>query len=185
MTGFYLALLATLLAGIGARDTIAVAQLAHAQGQRPAALAVALAICVATAGFAAWAASQVAPLLVPKARLVLAAMALALAGLESLVLVPGRQPREPTHSLFALALVLGAHQLTDAARFLVFAIAVATAAPVPAGMGGAVAGAAALALAWSMPGAVLHPGARRLRRAVGALLLAVGGYVALVAFGKL
>ena len=185
MSGFYLTLLAVLLSGIGARDQVTVAQMAQAQGQRPMALVIGVAVSMGSAAFAAWAASQVAPLLVPRARLVLAAMALALAGAESLLFAPGRKPAEPTASLFALGVVLLARQVTDAARFLVFAVAVATNAPLAAGLAGAVAGPVLLATGWSAPELVLRPAARWLRRALGLMLVLVGGYVALHAFGKI
>lgn len=186
MSGFYLTLIAALLAGIGARDQVALAQLVRAQGARPMALATAIAVAIASAALAAWAATLVLPVLVPRARMVLAALALALSGAESLVLAPSRRAlAEPTRSLAALAVVLGAHQLTDAARFLVFAVAVATAAPVPAALAGALAGAVLLGAAWALPEAVLHPAARTVRRATGLVLLCVAGLVALRAFGRI
>lgn len=185
MSGFYLTLLAVLLSGIGARDQVTVAQMAQAQGRRPMALVVGIAVSVASAVFAAWAAGQIAPLLVPRARLVLAAMALGFAGIESLLFAPGRKPEEPTASLFALGAVLLARQVTDAARFLVFAVAVATNAPIAAALAGAVAGPVLIAAGWSAPDTVLRPQARRLRRGLGAVLVLVGGYVALRAFGKI
>lgn len=183
MSGFYLTLLAVLFAGVGARDQMAIAGLALGQGRRPGALVVGIAVSIATAAFAAWAASVVAPALVPKARLVLAAMALVLAGAEALLIAPGRRPEEPTASLGALAIVLLAHQATDAARFLVFAIAVATNAPVAAGMAGAVGGAALLAAAWLAPATASDPRLRLARRIIGVGLLLLGTFVALRAFG--
>ncbi len=186
MSGFYLALIATLLAGIGARDQVALAQLVRAQGTRPMALATGIIACIASAALAAWAAGLVLPMLMPRARTVLAAMALAFAGAELLVFAPARRaPAEPTRSLAALGVVLVMHQLTDAARFLVFAVAVATAAPVPAGIAGALAGAVLLTAAWLAPDAVLHPAARHARRGVGAVLLVASVLVALSAFGRL
>ena len=68
MSGFYLTLIATLLAGIGARDQVALAQLVRAQGARPMALACGIAVCIASAALAAWAAAFVLPMLVPRAR---------------------------------------------------------------------------------------------------------------------
>ena len=78
---------------------------------------------------------------------------------------------EPTASLGALGIVVLAHQLTDAARFLIFALATLFAAPVAAGIGGAAGGAVSLALAWLLPGAFGDPRLRYARRAVGAGLL--------------
>ena len=185
MTGFYFAFLAVLIAGVGARDQAAIAALVQRQGARPGVLVTGLAISVATAAFAAWAAQVIAPLLSPNARLFFAGLALALAGGESLLLMPGRRPQEPTLSLGALAVVLLAHQATDAARFLVFAIAVATHAPLPVGIGGAAAGAAIVFAGWLAPELVLDPRLRSLRRGLGALLLAAGAFLCLRAMGRI
>lgn len=174
MSALYLAFLAVLLAGLGARDQVTVAGLVQRQGARPGVLLVAIAASIATAAFAAWAAMAVAPLLAPRARLVMAAIALGLAAIESFWAFSGRKPEEPTESLGALAAVLLAHQLTDAARFLIFAIAVAFAAPWPAGIGGAAAGAIALAAAWMLPEIFADPRLRWARRGMGVLLLLAG-----------
>lgn len=185
MTGFYFTLLAVLLAGLAARDQLTVAGLTLRQGARPGVLVTGIVISFATGAAAAWAGSLIAPLLPSNARLFLAALALGFAGGESLLFSPGRNPEEPTLSLGALALVLVAHQLTDAARFLVFAIAVATNAPIPAGLGGAIGGAALLAAAWLAPELVTLPLLRRLRRVVGVVLLVVALFLGLRAIGSM
>lgn len=173
MTGLLLALLGTVIAGFGARDQNLMAQLAGVQGSRPGALAIAIVICCATAGFAAWAGSTIAPIMPAKARVLLAWLALVIAGIEMLVIVPSkaRKPKEPTHSLGALGIVLAGHQVTDAARFLVFAVAVMAAAPVPAGIGGAVGGAVSLTAAWMVPELLSKPRIGLWRRLVGTGLL--------------
>jgi len=185
MAGFYLAFLAMLLSGLGARDQMAVAQLSLRQGQRPAVLIAGVLIACASAAFAAWAASLVAPMLAPRARLFMAALALAFAGGESLLIVPARKPKEPTRSLAALGFVLLYHQMTDAPRFLIFAIAVAANAPIPAGLAGAVGGAALLFAGWQFPQAVTHPRLRKARRAVGALLVLLALYTGLHALDRI
>jgi len=185
MTAFYFTLLAVLLSGFGARDQVTVATLAHRQGARPGALVTAVVVAAGTGIFAAWAATLVVPLLIPKARMIMAAMAFAFAGAEALLAVQRRRPEEPTASLGALAIVILAHQLTDAARFLVFAIAVATAAPIPAGIAAAVGGAVLMGLAWAMPGIVTHPRLRSTRRLIGLALLLVGAVLALGAFDRI
>lgn len=185
MAGFYLTFLAMLLSGLGARDQIAVAQLSLRQGARPAVLIIGIAISCASAALAAWAAMVVAPMLAPPARLFMAALALAFAGGESLLTRPRHKPKEPTLSLGALGFVLLYHQLTDAARFLVFAIAVATHAPIPAGLAGAFGGTVLLTEAWLAPQAVIHPRLRLLRRGVGAGLLLLALYVGLRATGRI
>jgi Ca2+/H+ antiporter, TMEM165/GDT1 family len=174
VVSFYFAFIAVLLAGLGARDQVLLARLTQGQGQRPMALVVALTACLITAGFAAWAGASIAPLLAPKARVFFAALALAFAGLESLILRPFARLREPTLSLGALAVAMVALQLIDAARFLVFAIAVATDAPLPAGAAGALGGMILVAAAWFAPGQVVRYGVTVARRVIGLLLLFAG-----------
>jgi hypothetical protein len=171
MTAFYYTFFGVLLAGVGARDQVTVAGLSRSQGARPGVLLTGLAVAIATAAFAAWAASVVAPLLAPRVRLVMVAIALAFAGVEALWPFAAKQPEEPTASLGALGIVLLAHQLTDAARFLIFALGVALAAPVMAGIGGAAAGAVAIAAGWMLPEVFGNPRVRLVRSAVGAFTL--------------
>lgn len=178
MAGFLFAFLGMFIAGIGARDQLLVAGLAARRGQRPAALLVAVGCAALTAAIAVAGAGLVVPLLAGNARLLLAALALGLAGAEMLVARRSVAPREPTDSLGAFALVLFARQLTDGSRFLLFAIAVATDAAIPAGLGGALGAAGVVAAGWI--GA--HELARRnlvpLRRTLGALLFAVATVLA-------
>jgi len=183
MSAVYLTFIAVLLSGLGARDQVTVAGLSLQQGPRPSVLITAAIIAVGTALFAAWAASVIAPEMAPPARLFLVAIALALAGLESLVLAPRATPREPTHSLFATGLVLLSHQLTDAARFLIFGVAVATNVPLPAAIGGAMGGIALIAGAWAFPEVFTHRLTRIARRIVGVLLLGLAVYLGLRAMG--
>ena len=171
MPAFYLTLIAVLLAGIGARDQVTVAGLALRQGQRPAVLVVALLTSAATAALAGLAASFMLAQLPPPARTIFAAIALAMAGVESLVLAPRRDPREPTHSLGALALVLLAHQITDSARFVIFGMGVGMAAPQTAAVAGAIGGAVLAGFAWARPDLPGMPAARLARRIVGLLLV--------------
>lgn len=173
MPAFYLTLIAVLFAGIGARDQMTIAGLARVQGQRPGVLIVALLSATLTAMFAAWAAHVVLAELPPPARTIFAAIALGMAGLESMVLAPRRNPREPTHSLGALALVLLAHQVTDAARFLVFGMGVGFAAPIASGVAGVIGGCVLAGFAWAFPEMLDRPAARWIRRIVGALLAMV------------
>lgn len=174
MSAFYFAFLAVLLAGVGARDQATVAALSARQGSRPGVLLTGVFISVATAAFAAWAASFVVPLLAPRARLVMAAIVLAFAGLESLWPFTARRMEEPTASLGALGIVVLAHQLTDAGRFLVFGLAVAMGAPVAVGIGGAAGGAASLALGWMLPAVFGGVRLQWVRRALGGVMLLAG-----------
>ena len=185
MIGFYFTFLAVILASLGARDQSLLAALSRHHGQRPAALIGAGAVTILSAALAAWLAQAVAPLLAPEARAFLAGLALLFAGGESLLLVPRRVPREPSRSLAALAIILTSQQLTDAARFLVFGIAIATGATIPAGGGGALGGLVAVGAAWAWPALFTDPRIRIARRLVGAGLALIGAYVCLSAIGKL
>jgi hypothetical protein len=173
MAAFYLTLIAVLLSGVAARDQVTIAALTRAQGQRFGVLATAIVCAGATSAIAAYAAAQFLTTVPVPARPILEAIALGLAGLESLILSPRRDPREPTHSLFALALVLVAHQVTDAARFTLFGLAIGMGAPLAAGLGGGLAGIVLVASAWSFAGFFTARPIRVLRRTVGALLLLV------------
>lgn len=185
MPAFYLTLMAVLLAGIGARDQVTIAGLALRQGRRPAVLVVALIVSSLTACFAAYAATVMLTQLPPPARTIFAGIALGMAGLESMVLAPRRDPREPTNSLGALGIVLLAHQVTDAPRFLVFGMGVGLAGPLPAGAAGVLGGAVLVAFAWAFPEFLGVPAARWTRRIVGALLVVVALAMFLSEFGIL
>jgi hypothetical protein len=187
MTGFLFAFIAALLAGIGARDQLTVAGLAARNGQRVGLLAVA-ALCAAITGvIAAWAAGLVLPLLEGNSRAgqILLAVALGFAGAEMLVLGAKPPPAEPTQSLGAAGIVLMAHQLTDAARFFIFAIAAASAAPIPAGAGGAVGGIAVVALGWIAAEDMPVKLASMVRRGLGGLALLLAAWFALQGLGRL
>lgn len=179
MSAFFITLIAVLLAGCGARDQIDIAGLTSRQGKRPGVLFIAIGCALVTAAFAAWAATVFSTMLPPPARIWFVAIALGLAGGESLLFTPKPAPREPTHSLGALALLLLAHQVTDAARFIVFGITAGMAAPVVAGMAGALGGSVLVAVGWAVPEVVTSPQARLARRLVGALLVIVAITIAL------
>ena len=126
---------------------------------------------------AGWLGSFVAPQLLPRARTFLVAMALGLAALELIVLRPRGQAVEPTESLGALAVVLLAHQVTDAARLLVFAISGASAVPVLAMLGGMTGAAFGMVLGWAGGDALLRLPLRRLRAALGLVLGLISIYL--------
>lgn len=183
MSAFYLTLIAVLLAGFGARDQLTIAGLTQRQGQRPALLILACLCACLTAILAAWLAMQMLPILPPPARAVFAALAVGFAGVESLLPGTGRNPREPTDSLGAAALVLLAHQLTDAPRFLVFGLGIGMAAPVASGAGGLLGGVVLVTLSWAFPEFLKQPAARRMRRVIGLLLMLTALVVILSEFG--
>lgn len=180
MTGFLLAFLAIVVAGTGARDQLLIAALAARQGQRPALLLVAAASAALAAGAALWLAASFAPQLASPARQMLAVLALALAAVEMIALRSRRVPVEPTQSLGAFAVVLLALQLTDAARFVLFAIAVASLLPGAAALGGALGGIAVAAIGWAGGAEWLAQPLQRVRRGLGVVLLIVAGTLGLV-----
>lgn len=182
MSAFYLTLMAVLFSGFGARDQVRIAALSLKKGPRPAALLLGLAVSAATAIFAAWAATLIAPELLPRARVVLLGLTLLFAGAESLILVPRYRPDDATPSLGMLAFQLLSHQLTDAARFLVFGISVATDVPLPAGAGGVLGGMVLMIAAWGVPAIFTDPRTRIARRLVGVGLLLLACYLGLRAF---
>lgn len=173
MGAFYLTLVAVLLSGVASRDQVTIAALTRAQGQRFGVLVTALICAALTCGIAAYASAQFLATLPNPARPILAGIAIGLAGLESLILSPNANPREPTHSLGALGLVLLAHQAADAARFTLFGLAIGMGAPLAAGLGGGLAGLLLVSAAWSFPHVFTARPVRVLRRIVGALLLTV------------
>lgn len=183
MTAFLLTFIAVILTGFGARDQATVATLSERQGPRPMLLAAGAVVSILTAAFAGWAASFVIPMLNSPARAFMAAIALGLAGLELLILGPRRKPEEPTLSLGAAGIVILAHQATDAARFLIFAIAIAYAAPIQAGLGGAAGGVASLAAGWLAPAMVADKRLRVVRMVIGIVLTLLAFWIGLEATG--
>lgn len=171
MSGLLFGLLAALLVGLGARDMVLVARIAQANGSGGGLVTLGEASALVSSALAAVAAAWVLPILAPDARVMAGAFALGLAGLEALLLRPGRRPGEPTHSLGAIALVLFALQLTDAVRFVAFGLALATAAPAAVALGAGTGSAVLLVAAMQWPtllsGEVLLP----VRRIIGAVLL--------------
>ena len=178
MQGFLLGFIATVLAGTGARDQVLVAGLVARLGQRPSLLAIALTSAVLAAAGAVWLAGAIAPQLAAPARQMLAVLVLALAALEMLALPPRPGLAEPSHSLGAFTIVLVAQQLTDAARLLLFGIAVASLLPGLAGLGGALGGMAVVAIGWSSGQSLLDLPLRQIRRWLGAALLILAAVLA-------
>ncbi|GFZ98153.1 hypothetical protein GCM10010923_02830 [Blastomonas marina] len=172
MAALMFAFVAAFLVTMGARDQVLVSDLS-AKGHG-AALPVGVVAGWAASALAGYGAGYVLPALVPDARDIIGAVAAIFSGLELLLLRPGRAPKEPTHSVGAASLVLIAHQITDAARFLAFGIGAAYAAAIPAAMGCAAGGTMALGL-----GAlgVVDPRARWIaigRRIFAVVLLVLG-----------
>ncbi len=179
MIPFYLTFIAVLLSGIAARDQVTVASQSRAHGRRGLSLAIAVLVSILSAALAGWAAQMIVPLMAPAARVFLCAMAIGFAGLESLVIAPRRAGSDPGPSLGMFGLTLLVHQLTDAARFIVFGIAVAAQAPITAAGGGALGGIVLVGAAWAFPALALNARARLARRLLGIGFTLVGAYVAM------
>ena len=183
MAQFLFTLLATVIAGVGARDQLLVAQIGARQGggppaARPAVLLTALAAAIGSAAAAGWAGATLGPLLVPHARLLLVALALGLAALELLFVRPGRRPEEATASLGAFAIVLLAHQVTDAARLLAFVLTARSAVPQVAAAGAMLGGAVTVAAGWLAGPSLMALPLVSVRRALGLLLGATAIWLA-------
>jgi len=150
LPSFFLALIAAAAATLGGGEAVRVGRLSAALGAGTGLLAASWLACILACALSAWLGAGIAAQLGLEAKAMLVAIALLLAGLELLVLRPGRAPAEPTRSFGAILIVLGAAQLTAAAGFLVFALAGATGAPWLAAAGGALGSGAALTGAWSL-----------------------------------
>ena len=167
-------MLAVLAAGLGARDQVLMARMAG----RGSVLAIGLGCALLTTGAAGWAGHAVAPLLNSPTRALLVAMALGFAAVELILVRPGRKPLEPTQSLGAFTVVILAQQLTDAARFTVFAIAAASPVPWVAVGGGAIGSAATVLAGWLGGSEWEAQPLGKIRRGLGLLLLLVTIYLA-------
>lgn len=186
MSGFLYAFVAVLLAGFGARDQRLMGHLSMGAVNRYQLLVVALLMGVVTSAMAGWAAHELAPELKRETRLLLAGIALGVAGLESLLMPAPKAPKEPTLSLGAAAIVFFAHQITDAARLMIFALAVSVGTKF-AVAGGVLGGSFALLLGFAANGALMRSpaGIMALRRVAGVLLMIAGLLVGLFALGRI
>jgi hypothetical protein len=184
MPALFLALLTSALAMLGGRSARVTAGMAEALGGSAGLLAVSWLGAIASSAVAAWAGMVMLPLMAPEAKAMFVALALALAAIELFVARDRAAPTEPTRSLGAIALVLFAGQLTDAARFFVLALALATGAPVLAATGGALGSGAVLSAAWALRGEWDERiPARTVRLGIGALFAFAAIVVALSARG--
>ncbi len=179
MDSFLFSLLLVFVLALGGRDQWLVARWADALGQRASLLAIGIVSAALTAALMAWVGAGFAAQLPPRAAQMLVAFALAIAGFELAWPVKSAEPREPTRSLGAFAIVLAARQLGDAARFAVFAFAAGASLPATAALGGTVGGGAAVALGWSLGGESLA----RMPLAIIRRVLAAGLIVAALFIG--
>ena len=183
MPALFLALLTSALALAGTRSAVLTARLSRELGAGAGLLVVCWGTAVATSALAGWAGALMAPVMAPAAKAMFVAAALALAALELLLTRSRPAPAEPTRSLGAMALVLFAGQLTDAARFFVLALAVATGVPALAAIGGAFGSGAVLTAAWALGGEWERLPLRAIRLASSGAFLIAAVAVALSARG--
>lgn len=150
MSALLFALVAAFTLAIGARDQLLVADLKARLGPSPGLLLVSMISAAGTGTLAGWAGGKLSASLSVNTAQMFVAMAFLLASLE--LAWPNREkpPAEPTRSLFAIGLALALRQLTDAARFVVFALGAALAFPQMAALGGALGGIAALATGYAL-----------------------------------
>jgi len=181
MPAFLLAFLVCALAIAAGRESVRVARLAAAHKGSLVLIPAILGAAFAQAAIAASLAGELGKMLTPDTRPLIVAIALALAGAEVLVLRAPRQPREPTPSIGATALVLFAELVTGAAGLLVIGLSVATGYPVLAGAGGALAALAALGAAMLAREDWEKLPLRAMRLAGGGVLLLAGLATALKA----
>lgn len=184
MPAFFLALLACALATLGGREVVSTARLSQSLGRGVGLLAVVWISSIVSSALAAWLGGAMAPLLAPDAKRVFAAFALLLGAGELALLRPRRKPDEPTRSAGAMLLVLFSSQITDAARFLVLALAIANGVPELTAAGGALGSGAVLTAAWALGGDwESRLPVRALRLGAAGLLLLAGIALLLSALG--
>lgn len=150
MSAFFLALIASFALALGARDQLLVAHLRTKLGGSAGLLLVAVASSALTAALAAYVGMGLGTRLAAGASNMFVAIALLVAAVELAWPWRRKLPEEPTRSLVATFVVLFVGQITDAARFLVLALAVALASPQFTALGGAAGGAAAVTMGWVM-----------------------------------
>ena len=185
MPTFFLAWAAVAICSLGSREQLLLARLVELRGGAVGLVAIALPAAALSAALMAWAGATVSALLPDAAKTMLVAFALLAAAVELAWPVREKTLREPTQSLFALLVVLVARQIADAARFLVFALAVASGMALLAAIGGALGGAASALLAVAAADDLPRWPLRTIRIVLAAVVSAVAIYLALTARGLL
>lgn len=184
MPSLFLALIAAALLSLGARDQILLARLAQVRKGGGALIAVALVVTALSSGLMAWGGVLVSGLLPTAAKHMLVAFALGAAAFELAWTRSHAAPQEPTHSLFALFVVLLWRQLGDAARFAVFALAAASGVPLLSALGGWIGGAGVLLVAVLAADDMAYPARLRpLRWALAGLCAVAAAVIGLGARG--
>lgn len=179
MLAFATAFAAVLLLGMGARDQVLVAGLVLRLGKRISLLFTVLMASILASTLAVWAGQALAAYVPPSWQPLMPGFALILAGLEMMRRAPGSALEEPTRSLGAMGLAAFMVQMFDAARIVLFGLALGAALPF-AVLFGLVAGACvSVCLGWRGGGCLLSYPLRRWRRIAG-ILVAAAGTLALI-----
>ncbi|MXO67005.1 hypothetical protein [Altericroceibacterium endophyticum] len=147
MSDFLFAFILCLLAGWPSHSASLVARLSARLSNMALLSSLALLACITSAAVAVWAGTALSPALTRKAALILLIFALCLAALEAVLGRKAALPQEPTRSAGAITLALFMSLLTDAGRFLLFALAALTLFPLATALGGVLASFAVLMLA--------------------------------------
>ena len=146
MDAFMFTLLLVFVIAFGGRDQLVIAQFSDAVGRSVPLLVLGMGCAAASAAVMAYAGWSIAALLPSRAADMLVAIALGIAAVELSWRVRLKDMKEPTRSYVAIGAVLLVRQLSDAARFIVFAFAAEAVYPAFTIVGGALGGAAAVAL---------------------------------------
>ncbi len=186
MPPFFLALIAAAAATFGGREAVRVARLSAGLGRAAPLLAASWLACIVAFALAARLGAAIGGQMAGEAKAMLVAFALAAGAAELAILRPAKAPAEPTRSFGAIALVLGAGQLTAAAGLLVFALAAASGTPWLAAVGGAFGAGAVLTGAWLAGGEwEKRLPLKAIRLSVAAALFVAGIWIGLSARGLL
>jgi Ca2+/H+ antiporter, TMEM165/GDT1 family len=170
MSALLFALVAAFTLSIGARDQLLIADLRARLGSSPGLLAVGVLSAAGPGALAGWAGGEFSDLLSVNTAQMFVAMALLLASFELAWPNRGKPPAEPTRSLFAIGIGLALRQVTDAARFVVFALGAALAFPQMAALGGAIGGMAAVATGYALGDRLRALPHRAIRLALAAIV---------------
>ena len=183
MSGLLFALIASFLLSTGSRHQILVAHLKQRLGPQNWLLGVGLASAGVTGGLAGWAGGRFADLLSINTAQMFVAIALLLSAAELAWPNRGKLPEEPTRSLFAVGSALFMRQITDAARFVVFAIGAAVAVPALAAIGGALGGMTAICIGYFVSGELLKLPLRKIRLTLAFVMALLGVVIGIAVRG--
>lgn len=183
MSSFLFALLAVILLSFGARDQLLVASMSKVRGSTSPLFAVSAFSSMATVGLMVVAGASIVVILPGPAQLMLMAFAALAAAIELARRVRGTALKEPTQSLGAFTIVLCSKQISDAARFAIFALAASGMNPWLVGLGGAMGGTVGLYLGWALGDELEKWPLTPIRRVMAGLAIGLALFMAMSARG--